>query len=118
METTVDPHAMKPMSSLHYRPQVKGGSDLNLDGSVQGPIIALEDGSKFYFLRAAPSTLMLVGTGTGGEKKSKDEESRICLPTQIPGFSKPAFRTRCAEAYILSPTRQALGLTGQRYSDS
>ena len=40
------------------------GSLLNLDGSVQGPIIVLEDGSEFYFLRSAPATLMLTGTGT------------------------------------------------------
>jgi len=37
---------------------------LNPDGSVQGPVIAHEDGSEFYFLRTNPSTLMLVGTGT------------------------------------------------------
>jgi hypothetical protein len=40
------------------------GRLLNPDGSVQGPIIVLGDGSEFYFLRTEPATLMLTGTGT------------------------------------------------------
>jgi hypothetical protein len=48
------------------------GTLINLDGSVQGPIIALEDGSEFYFLRTAPSTLMLAaGTRVGKKERAR-----------------------------------------------
>jgi hypothetical protein len=40
------------------------GRLLNLDGSEQGPLIVKADGTEFYFLRTAPATLMLAGTGT------------------------------------------------------
>ena len=40
------------------------GHLLNADGTEQGPVVVKEDGTEFYFLRTAPATLMLVGTGT------------------------------------------------------
>ena len=49
------------------------GRLINPDGTDQGPVIVKEDGTEFYFLRTAPSTLMLVGTGTRvGRHQDKD----------------------------------------------
>jgi len=45
---------------------------VNNDGSIQGPVIALEDGSEFYFLRTDRSTQMLVGTGTRTTRGHED----------------------------------------------
>ena len=50
------------------------GQFLNLDGSVQGPIITKEDGSEFYFLRTNPADLLLVGTGTRITRSRSDEQ--------------------------------------------
>jgi hypothetical protein len=44
------------------------GRLINADGTDQGPVIVREDGTEFYFLRTAPATLMLVGTGTRIER--------------------------------------------------
>ena|SRR5437763_1345236 len=57
---------------------VSGGKRLNLaliefHGSVQGPIIAKEDGSEYYFLRTNPANLMLAGTGTRINRSRSDE---------------------------------------------
>ena len=48
---------------------------LNPDGSEQGPLIALEDGSEFYFLRTDRPTQMLVGTGTRVHQGHDDASS-------------------------------------------
>ena len=45
---------------------------VNRDGSIQGPVIALEDGSEFYFLRTDRATQMLVGTGTRTTRGRED----------------------------------------------
>jgi hypothetical protein len=49
------------------------GRLLNSDGTEQGPVIVKEDGTEFYFLRTAPATLMLAGTGTRiGRQRHRD----------------------------------------------
>ena len=64
------------LTALYHINADCSGVLINPDGSEQGPVIVLEDGSEFYFLRTNPSTLMLVGTGTKVNRGHEDTDDK------------------------------------------